>query len=119
MKTNPLLYQDTNAVGLSHCFYGTVTNHLLMAFPKPSGPFAVGTVDRVMVDPARTNAIRTALGPWTGRGRQCLPRLVFRYLPQGRDTAASNQSGNLQRPKEMKIEEDSYRPKRGYWFAVS
>ncbi len=34
------------------------TNHLLTPFPKPSGPFAVGTVDRVMVDPARTNLYR-------------------------------------------------------------
>lgn len=55
---NPLLFQDTNAAGLNQRFYRTFTNHLLAAFPKPSGPFAVGTVERVMVDPARTNRYR-------------------------------------------------------------
>jgi hypothetical protein len=55
---NPLVFQDTNAASLSQRFYRTFTNHLLTCFPKPSGPFAVGTVDRVMVDPARTNRYR-------------------------------------------------------------
>jgi hypothetical protein len=62
MRTNnnpdPLLVQDSNAAGQSQRFYRTFTNHLLTAFPKPSGPFAVGTVDRVMIDPARTNLYR-------------------------------------------------------------
>jgi len=56
--SSPLLYQDTNAAGLGRRFYRTFTNHLLTAFPKPSGRFAVGTVDHVMVDPARTNLYR-------------------------------------------------------------
>ena len=56
--SSPLLYQDTNAPGLSRRFYRTFTNHLLTAFPEPSGRFAVGTVDHVMVDPARTNLYR-------------------------------------------------------------
>jgi dienelactone hydrolase len=55
---NPLIFQDTNAAGLNQRFYRTWTNHLLTAFPKPSGPFTVGTVDRVMIDPARTNLYR-------------------------------------------------------------
>ncbi|HOW65730.1 MAG TPA: hypothetical protein P5186_23745 [Candidatus Paceibacterota bacterium] len=55
---NPLIVQDTNATGLNQRFYRTFTNHLLTAFPKPSGPFAVGTVDRVMIDPERTNSYR-------------------------------------------------------------
>ncbi len=55
---NPLIVQDTDTAGLSQRFYRTFTNHLVTAFPKPSGPFAVGTVDRVMVDPARTNLYR-------------------------------------------------------------
>lgn len=55
---NQLTIDDTNALGLPQRFYRTVTNHLLTAFPKPSGPFAVGTVDRVMMDPARTNLYR-------------------------------------------------------------
>jgi dienelactone hydrolase len=62
LRTNnnphPLLFQDTNAAGLSQRFYRTFTNHQLTALPKPSGPFAVGTVDRVMIDPARTNLYR-------------------------------------------------------------
>ena len=62
LRTNnnphPLLFQDTNAAGLGERFYRTFTNHLLTAFPNPSGPFAVGTVDRVMIDPARTNLYR-------------------------------------------------------------
>jgi dienelactone hydrolase len=55
---NPLIVQDPNATGLNQRFYCTFTNHLLTAFPKPSGPFAVGTVERVMVDPDRTNLYR-------------------------------------------------------------
>ena len=55
---NPLLFRDTDAVGLSQRFYRTFTDHLLTAFPKPSGPFAVGTVDRVMIDPTRTSRYR-------------------------------------------------------------
>ncbi len=62
LRTNndpsPLIFQDTNAAGLNQRFYRTFANHLLTAFPKPSGPFAVGTVDRVMIDPARTNLYR-------------------------------------------------------------
>jgi dienelactone hydrolase len=56
---NPLVFQDTNAAGLDRRFYRTPAEHLLTAFPKPpGGPFAVGTVDRVMIDPARTNLYR-------------------------------------------------------------
>lgn len=55
---NLLVFQDTNTAGLSQRYYRTFTNHLLTAFPKPSGPFAVGTVDRLMIDPARTNLYR-------------------------------------------------------------
>ncbi len=54
----PLLFQDTHAAGASPRFYRTFTNHLLTAFPRPSGSFAVGTVDRVMMDPARTKRYR-------------------------------------------------------------
>jgi dienelactone hydrolase len=55
---DPLLFQDTNADGLSHRFYRTFTNHLITMFPKPTGSFAVGTFNRVMIDPARTNRYR-------------------------------------------------------------
>jgi predicted dienelactone hydrolase len=39
-------------------FYRTFTNHLITAFPKPTGPFAIGTFSRVIADPARTNYYR-------------------------------------------------------------
>lgn len=55
---NPLPFQDTNAAGFDKRFYRTPTNHLLTASLMPTGPYAVGTVDRVMVDPARTNLYR-------------------------------------------------------------
>ncbi|MBM3884187.1 MAG: hypothetical protein FJ387_31525 [Verrucomicrobia bacterium] len=55
---NPLLLHDADATNFSQRFYRTVTNHLITAFPKPSGPFAVGTLNRVMVDPARTSLYR-------------------------------------------------------------
>jgi hypothetical protein len=55
---NPLLFADGDAGGSSQRFYRTFTNHLITFFPKPSGPFAVGSIDRVMIDPARTNLYR-------------------------------------------------------------
>lgn len=62
LRTNsdahPLRFHDTNAAGCAQRFYRTYTNHLLTAFVKPTGPFPVGTVDRVLVDPKRTNAYR-------------------------------------------------------------
>ena len=62
MRTNnnstPLLFEDTNAASLNQRFYRTPTNYLITMFPNPSGPFTVGTIDRVMVDPSRTNLYR-------------------------------------------------------------
>lgn len=62
LRTNnnpePLLFQDTHAAGQDRRFYRTSTNHLLTGLPKPTGPFAVGTIDRVMMDPGRTNLYR-------------------------------------------------------------
>jgi hypothetical protein len=54
----PLSYQDTEAPNHAHRFYRTLTNHLITSFPKPTGPFTVGTLDRVMVDLNRTNFYR-------------------------------------------------------------
>src|SRR5207244_200024 len=31
------------------------TNHLITPFPKPTGPYAVGTFSRLATDPSRTN----------------------------------------------------------------
>jgi dienelactone hydrolase len=55
---NPLVFFDGDAAGLGRRFYRTVTNHLLTFFPKPTGPYAVGTTDRIMIDPTRTNLYR-------------------------------------------------------------
>jgi len=52
---NPLLFQDTNAAGFERLFYRTYTNHLITGFPKPSGPFAVGIISRILTDSSRTN----------------------------------------------------------------
>jgi hypothetical protein len=54
----PLVFQGTLTPDRTLRFYRTLTNHLITSFPEPSGPFAVGTFDRVMVDPARTNSYR-------------------------------------------------------------
>jgi hypothetical protein len=56
--TQPLTFKDPAGAGQNQRFYRTFTNHLLTALPRPTGPFAVGTVDRVMSDPARTNLYR-------------------------------------------------------------
>jgi dienelactone hydrolase len=64
LRTNndpdPLLFTDGRVGGLSQRFYRTFTNHLITFFPKPTGPFAVGAIDRVLIDPARTNLYRYA-----------------------------------------------------------
>ncbi|MBN2507069.1 MAG: hypothetical protein JXQ71_10275 [Verrucomicrobia bacterium] len=54
----PLLFTDTAAPDLARRLYRTMTNHLITTFPEPSGPFAVGTFDRVCRDPARSNLYR-------------------------------------------------------------
>ena len=53
-----LTFVDTNASEFNRRFYRTPSNALVTPFPKPSGPFAVGTFSRVISDPARTNAYR-------------------------------------------------------------
>jgi hypothetical protein len=52
---NPLMIQDTNAVSFQERFYRTFTNNLVTPFAKPTGPYPVGTVSRVLTDPSRTN----------------------------------------------------------------
>jgi predicted dienelactone hydrolase len=53
-----LTFVDTNASEFNRRFYRTPSNVLVTPFPKPSGPFAVGTFSRVISDPARTNRYR-------------------------------------------------------------
>lgn len=51
----PLRFDDPEAAGLTHRFYHTPTNALITGFPKPTGPFAVGTCSRILTDASRTN----------------------------------------------------------------
>jgi len=54
-SSDALNYLDLNATNLNQRFYRTPTNFLSTPFPKPSGPYPVGTVSRLMTDPSRTN----------------------------------------------------------------
>ena len=56
--TNEVVWIDTNVSLIEQRFYRTFTNHLITAFSKPTGPFAIGTFSRVITDPARTNRYR-------------------------------------------------------------
>lgn len=62
MRTNnnpaPVVFDDPSTAAVAQRFYRTATNQFLTFYPAPTGPFPVGTVDRVMVDPARTNLYR-------------------------------------------------------------
>src|SRR5579859_539744 len=51
----PLLYAVTNDGSGSARFYRTPTNNFITGFPKPTGPFAVGTLVHVLTDSSRTN----------------------------------------------------------------
>lgn len=59
LRTNnnpaPLLYTDPGAGGFNARFYRTFTNHLITGFPKPAGPFTVGTFSRILTDSSRGN----------------------------------------------------------------
>ena len=57
-SANALSYTDFDAEVLAQRFYRTFTNSLTTIFSKPTGPYAVGTLDRVMNDPSRTNRYR-------------------------------------------------------------
>jgi hypothetical protein len=57
-SANALGYTDFDAEVLAQRFYRTFTNSLPTIFSKPTGPYAVGTLDRVMNDPSRTNRYR-------------------------------------------------------------
>jgi hypothetical protein len=50
-----LSYLDSDAMNFDKRFYRTPTNFLITPFPKPSGPYPVGTVSRLLSDPSRTN----------------------------------------------------------------
>ena len=50
-----LSYRDSGATNLDQRFYRTPANLLITPFPKPTGPYPVGTVSRMLTDPSRTN----------------------------------------------------------------
>ncbi len=54
-STNALIHIDSEAVAFSARFYRTFANQLVTPLAKPSGPYAVGRVSRLMTDPSRTN----------------------------------------------------------------
>lgn len=54
--TNVLSYTDTAATNCATRFYRTPTNHLITPFSvKPTGPYAVGVISRLLTDPLRRN----------------------------------------------------------------
>ncbi len=55
-----LLWEDTNGTAGLERFYRTPTNFLVTPFPKPTGPYAVGKLVRILTDPTRTNRYHIA-----------------------------------------------------------
>jgi hypothetical protein len=54
--TNVLSYADAAATNNAARFYRTPTNHLITPFSvKPTGPYAVGVLSRLLTDPSRRN----------------------------------------------------------------
>src|SRR5262245_8719553 len=54
-STNAVFYMDTGAATLETRFYRTAATNLPALFSSPTGPYAVGTFDRVLTDPSRHN----------------------------------------------------------------
>jgi len=52
-SSDALSYLDPGATNFEKRFYRTATNFLVTPFPKPSGPYSVGTFSRLMTDPSR------------------------------------------------------------------
>jgi hypothetical protein len=54
-SSNALSYLDRDGTNYEKRFYRTHTNILITPVPKPSGPYPVGTLSRLLTDPSRTN----------------------------------------------------------------
>ena len=55
-STNALTYTDRAVTNSAFRFYRTPTNHLITPFSvKPTGPYAVGVLSRLLTDPSRRN----------------------------------------------------------------
>jgi dienelactone hydrolase len=61
--TNELAFVDPSA-GASMRFYRVPTNHYTAAYPKPTGPYPVGRIDRVVTDPIRRNRYGISSNCW-------------------------------------------------------
>ncbi len=55
VSTNILSYLDTEAMGAETRFYRTAATNLQALSAGPTGPFTVGIVDRVLMDPSQRN----------------------------------------------------------------
>ena len=68
LRTNssglPLRFLDLEAAGLALRFYRTPTNHLITALPKPTGPYPVGRIDRLLVDTNRPDRLPFMISIW-------------------------------------------------------
>lgn len=53
--TNELTFTDPGGAGAPKRFYRTPTNQFIAAYPKPTGPYPVGRIDRLVTDPTRRN----------------------------------------------------------------
>lgn len=51
-SSNALSYLDFDGTNFEKHFYRTHTNALITPFPKPTGPYPVGAVSRLMTDPS-------------------------------------------------------------------
>jgi dienelactone hydrolase len=54
-STNVFTYTDPNAAKSELRFYRTVASHLITPLRRPTGPFAVGMISRLVNDPTRRN----------------------------------------------------------------
>ncbi len=54
-STNALIYVESGAVGIRSRFYRLAATNLVAPVLQPTGPYAVGRVDRKLTDPARRN----------------------------------------------------------------
>ena len=54
-NTNAFTWTDTQSGTASMRFYRTVTDHLITPVLKPTGPFAVGMISRLLTDSTRRN----------------------------------------------------------------
>ncbi len=56
--TNELTFVDPGAKQAPVRFYRVPTNHYTAAYPKPTGPYPLGRIDRLVTDPTRRNRYR-------------------------------------------------------------